>query len=173
MGKNNLSLATFGMQTDVEADASSARSYVLNMYGNKATFFPGPASDSPRLDNRQLASQLPPTEDAFKQHVLRERYQTSIWCKSHVAYPSLRSPVDNGWYLPDCQLEPVIYTKESAPQEVRDVTHIYCSDRDCRQPSKCHCLLNHLCCTEFCACRGDCQNTEAIVDCDRDNDNLD
>ena len=29
------------------------------------------------------ASQLPPTEDSFRQHVLRAMYQTAVWCHSH------------------------------------------------------------------------------------------
>lgn len=173
--KNNLSLVTFGMQNEVEADVSFARSYVLSLYRKKAKasssqdqlrYLLASTTDKP-------ASQLPPTGDAFKQQFLRARYQTSIWCQSHVAYPSLGSPVGNGWYLSDSQLEPIIYIKESAAEGVRDLSHMYCSDSDSLQSNKRHCLLNHLCSTEFCACRGDCQNTEAIVDSDRDDDNLD
>ena len=99
VNNGNFSLTTFGIQNDVEADVSSARSYVLSLYGKKAKtcssldqlrYLMASTTDKP-------ASQLPPTEDAFKQHVLRARYQTSIWCQSHIANPSLASPVGNGW----------------------------------------------------------------------------
>ena len=33
----------------------------------------------------ESASMRPPTEDAFKQHVvLRAKHQTRIWCNSHI-----------------------------------------------------------------------------------------
>lgn len=43
------------------------------------------------------ASMLPPTEDAFKQHILRAQYQTESWCEIHIANPPLISPVGHGW----------------------------------------------------------------------------
>ena len=173
--KKNPSLTTFGIQNDLEADISSARSYVLSFYGKKAEtcssldqlrYVLASTTDKP-------ASQLPPTEDAFKQHVLRARYQTRIWCQSHVAHPSPGSPIGNGWYLSDGVLEPKIYTKEPAPMEVRDLIHMYCTDTDCSQSRKCLCLENHLHCTEFCGCQGDCQNTTSSIDVDSDDDSLD
>ncbi len=101
-------------------------SYFLSLYEKKAKtcssldqlrYLLGSTTDTP-------ASQLPPTEDAFKQHVLRARYHTSIWCQIHIANPSLASPVGNGWNMSESQLEPVIYTKNPAPVEVRDLTHM-------------------------------------------------
>jgi hypothetical protein len=44
---------------------------------SKELFFAGPTTIFPGLDNKP-ASHLTPTEDAFKQHVLRARYQTNI-----------------------------------------------------------------------------------------------
>jgi len=43
------------------------------------------------------ASVLPPTEDAFKQHVLRAQYQVAVWCQSHIAKPVDMDPVGRGW----------------------------------------------------------------------------
>jgi hypothetical protein len=35
------------------------------------------------------------------------------------------------------QLEPVIYSKDSAPTEVRDLNHMYCLDHNCQQSNIC------------------------------------
>jgi hypothetical protein len=71
------------------------------------------------------------------------------------------------------QLEPVIYSKDSAPLDFRDLTHMYCLDHDCQQLNKCHCLLINLHSSKCCAWHGDCQNiSETVVDNDSD-DNLD
>ena len=106
------------------------------------------------------AAELPPTEDAFMQHVMKARYQVAIWCQSHIANPVLWELVGNGCKLLDGEhLEPVQYTKDVAPLEVRDLTHLYCKDHDCRITWKCQCLQTGLKCTEFCACSEDCCNS--------------
>ena len=43
------------------------------------------------------ANQPLPTEDAFKQHVLRAQYQVQIWNQSHIPKPEMASPFGNGW----------------------------------------------------------------------------
>ena len=48
--------------------------------------------------------------------------------------------------------EPVMYCKEAAPLEVRDIMHLYCKDDLCKESRKCQCLSVGLQCTEFCAC---------------------
>ena len=59
---------------------------------------------------------LPPTEDAFEQHVLRAMYQTGIWCRSQIPKPILWNPVGKGWTLKDgTSLKPVMFRKEPAP----------------------------------------------------------
>jgi len=78
------------------------------------------------------ANQLPPTEDAFDQHVSQAHYQVQIWNQSRIPKPEMASPVGNGWRISESrELHPVYYTKESAPAEVRDITHLYCSDKTC------------------------------------------
>jgi hypothetical protein len=76
----NQSFTTFGIQENVYIDVSSVRSFVLSLYGIKARncslldqlwYFLASTTDKP-------ASHLTPTEDAFKQGVLRARYQTNI-----------------------------------------------------------------------------------------------
>jgi hypothetical protein len=40
---------------------------------------------------------IPPSESAFKQHVLRASIQTKTWMTSHQAKPPVASPYDYGW----------------------------------------------------------------------------
>ena len=41
---------------------------------------------------------LPPTEDSFKQQVLRVKYQTRLWCQSYIASQEVVEPVGaNQW----------------------------------------------------------------------------
>jgi len=66
---------------------------------------------------------LPPTEDAFKHHVLRAKFQTNIWCQSHITKPAAEDPVGNGWFWNDeSGLQPTLFKQELAPAEVRDIT---------------------------------------------------
>jgi hypothetical protein len=39
---------------------------------------------------------LPPSEDTFKQHVLRSSYQTKIWLIAHIPKPAVGSPLEHG-----------------------------------------------------------------------------
>jgi hypothetical protein len=79
----------------------------------------------------KAAAMLPPTEDAFKQHVLRSLFQVTIWHQSHVAKPEVADPVGHGWTRgEDGTLQHKLYEKDCAPIQVRDITHLYCSDKE-------------------------------------------
>jgi hypothetical protein len=65
-----------------------------------------------------------------------------------------------------------MYIKEVAPIQVRDLTHLYCTDHDCNANRKCQCLQTGLKCKELCVCRGDtCHNT--LLDDESDTDDYD
>ena len=154
-------LKTFGHSDNITEEVSSAQTYILKLYSNKKT-------QCTNLDKLRytLASttdrsvaKLPPTEDTFIQHVKRARYQVSIWCQSHVQKPILWNPVGNGWKASDNGLVPVMHTKPIAPVQVRDLTHMYCTDSGCRENRNCQCRQSGLQCTEMCLCHcDDCQN---------------
>ena len=75
-----------------------------------------------------------PTDQALEQTVNRE-------AKSY------------GWARgEDGSLEHNLYQKQCAPLEVRDITHLYCNDKDCKVSGKYTCLLANLPCIESCAC---------------------
>ena len=94
------------------------------------------------------ATALPPTEDDFKQHVLRAQYQVAVWCQSHIAKPVDMDPVSHGWHVNvKDELCPTMYKNESAPAEVRHITHLYCTDKSCRG-QKCQCVIAGLECID-------------------------
>lgn len=84
---------------------------------------------------------------------MRAKYQVAIWTKSEQAQPEIWNPEGNGWKKnQEGFLQPVLYEKEAAPLEVRDLIHLYCTDDACTITRKCHCLVSGLWCTELCSC---------------------
>ena len=73
-------LNSFGQSNTLDQDIAAARKYILGIYSPKSTT----CASLDRLryilasTTDKSAAQLPPTEDAFKQHVMRARYQTAI-----------------------------------------------------------------------------------------------
>ena len=164
---------TFGLSDSVDDDFCAAQAYVLKFYSIKLKGAKCTSLNKLRhiyaSSTDRSAAQFPPTEDAFKQHVMRARYQASIWCQSHICNPVLDDPLYNGWKLTqESMLEPVMFTKEVAPVQVRDLTHLYCTDRDCSIGKKCQCVLSGLQCTDYCACHSNCCNKSITIDSDND-----
>ena len=151
-------LSHFGLTGNLADSLPMARHYALILYGQKKNqkgqqctsldelrYVLASTSDMP-------ASQLPPTQDSFRQHVLRAMYQTAVWCHSHQKKTVLWSPVGKGWRLMEGVMQPVMYEKAAALQKVRDLTNLYCKDKKCSQQKKCPCFAAGLPCTEFCSC---------------------
>jgi len=138
--------------------------YALSLYGSKSSHTLDQLRYVYACTSDKPASLFPPTDDAFEQHLKRANYQVAIWTHSHVAKPVLWNPDGNGWQVRDNKLEPVMFQKDAAPREVRDLTHLYCTDDDCRQSRTCHCISAGLTCTEFCSCSADdCPNVDDSV----------
>ena len=134
-----LSLAELGQSSDVTNRLPAATKHALLLYGVK-----GRSSQSlNRLrynyacKSDKSASLFPPTHDAFEQYI---NYQVAIWTHSHEANPDLWNPDGNGWQLRNNRLQPVMFERDAAPKEVRDLTHLYCIDEDCSQARICQCL---------------------------------
>ena len=98
----------------------------------------------------KTATMLPSTEHAFKQHVLRAKFLTLIWCKGHIPNQELIEPVGRSWS--DCDDGPKMHIQPSAPVEVRDLTHLHCTYTECVDAGKCSCLLAGLLCADDCFC---------------------
>ena len=151
-------LQTFGTCT-VEDACDMARKFILLLYGSDDQI---ESLDKLRhniaIKTVKSASKLPPTEDAFKLHVQRCQYQVKVWEKSHAKEPTISSPLEYGWKNTDCVLEPILMTIECAPKAVRDLTHLFCTDKTCENSVKCQCRLAGLECIDLCKCKGSCSN---------------
>ena len=51
----------------------------------------------------------------------------------------------------------VMILQRSLVTEVRDITHLYCTDKSCRG-QKCQCVIAGLECIDICTCGGECDN---------------
>ncbi|CAG9760430.1 unnamed protein product [Ceutorhynchus assimilis] len=116
----------------------------------------------------RTAAELPPTDDAFKQHLKRCIYQLKIWYSSHQAENHFEDPSRYGWILEENVWVPVLSTQEPVPDNLRKILSIRCSDKICNN-SRCICVTQGLkCCTE-CKCKS-CSNAIVIEDADSDSD---
>ena len=152
-----LSLAELGQSSDVTNACPTATKYALLLYGVKGRS----CQSLNRLrynyacKSDKSASLFPPTDDAFEQHIRRVNYQVAIWIHIDESKPDLWHPGGIGLQLRNNRLEPVMFERDGAPKEVRDLTHLYCIDEDCSQARTCQCLNAKLTCTEFCSCNCD------------------
>ena len=130
-------LADLGDEIHDSKFINAARHFLLMMYGVKMK---SSKSISTTLDDYRFviastpnksSSSLPPTENAFYQHIIRCKIQVQIWLSSHAPKPSLWIPIGNGWCLHGGVLTPVKMTIPPAPDELRDITHLYCKDSNC------------------------------------------
>lgn len=156
-------LATFH-EDDTDDSIAVARQFVLLLYAGKK------GRGVTTLDELRYvmatttdknAAMLPPTEDSFKQHVLRAKFQARLWCESHIAIQETVEPVGHGWSLCAEGITQTMFLQSPAPVEVRDLTHLYCKDKDCRNGRKCPCLLAGLECIGACSCT-DCENQNIV-----------
>ena len=91
---------------------------------------------------------LPPTYDAFYQHLLGAN------CKSFIWRPLIPQPISNGWHKENDQLLPTLMTKPPVPDTLLELIVCNCK-KGCKRNCKCD-----LACTEACQCEGgdDCEN---------------
>ena len=96
------------------------------------------------------SSQLPPCEDALKQHTIRANYQAAIWRRSLENYPCVPSPTNgHGWVNnEEGDLNIQWITTSPAPDAVLCLLSCKCK-RVCN-PSDCSCITNGLKCTPAC-----------------------
>ena len=63
---------------------------------------------------------LPPSEDTFKQHVLRSSYQTKIWLIAHIPKPAVGSPLEHGCKDGKFGLEPILFVGQMSSDVLQD-----------------------------------------------------
>ena len=75
-----------------------------------------------------------------------------IWTQSHIPKPDIPDPDGHGWFRDCTGLHQVLFTQESAPAEIRDITHLYRTDGNCAESTKCACMSAGLFCIDICDC---------------------
>lgn len=102
---------------------------------------------------------MPPTEDALHQHILRAHHQALVWRNANVPNPGIPNPTTSGWYLEDSQLMPRLMTKEGLTAECVKIATCACISK-CRPclTGRCKCKKNGLRCTLACKCADLCRN---------------
>ena len=114
---------------------------------------------------------LPPTYDAWVEHVKRAHCQASVWEQDLCLQPTMPNKFDLGWKNYNGSLLPILTGRPPAPEDVIQLVSCSCgayatSDRKVCSGNRCSCRRNGLECTEACRCEAEferCSNTEPIV----------
>lgn len=98
---------------------------------------------------------IPPTQDALRQHIKGAMYQANTWNLALVPRPFLPSPSDWGWVDTDAGWQPLWTTLPEASQACYELVHCGCK-KGCT--GHCKCKKAALKCTALCSCSGDCSD---------------
>ena len=105
---------------------------------------------------------LPPTSEAFRDHVKRAHLIAAQILASNEPHPSNLSPVEYGWTYDDLSkcFDSVTLPSgvEPAPVEVPQLIQCGCSSTKPCQSARCCCYSAHVKCSVFCVCHGLCSN---------------
>lgn len=147
-------LSSFGFGDHVTDDlVAEAREFFCTLYGR-----PGFSSlDKLRAhlfasSKRDLRS-LPPTEDAFRLHLLRSLCQFNLYKQAFLTNPSLLNPVDYGRHMDDGILLPTMMTKPSKPTSAK-LAFCKCK-KDPKCMINCPCSKASIPCIIACSCSGE------------------
>jgi len=114
---------------------------------------------NPKLNAAPQLKTLPPTNEAFEEHVYRAHLQTAIWKAVLEADPPSLNPVNYGWSLDRTTgiLVPVTLPIGVSPAPLDVLKMIKCG---CSPLRPCASSAAQLSCSMFCGCHGnnDCQN---------------
>ena len=109
---------------------------------------------------------LPPTTEAFHQHVLRAHLQAAIWRNALCEPPDL-NPEDFGWVMDsNGKLEPVPLPANVplVPESVKKIIKCGCSSLEPCSTARCSCTSAGISCSTFCACQASdsCRNPQTV-----------
>ena len=97
------------------------------------------------------SDQMPPTQDALRQHVLRANYQAGVWQRALEREPAIPGPAGHGWSLTsDQELSIAWMTKAPAPDNL--LLLISCQCQTGCDSGRCSCVHAGLRCTDACRC---------------------
>ena len=101
--------------------------------------------------NKSELRSLPPTEDAFKQHVLRALYQFRWWKQANKSNPNIPSVTDFGRNILNNYLVPITTVLPQVPPDLDVPSFCKCKSSMC-QSSRCSCVKADIMCTIACVC---------------------
>ena len=105
--------------------------------------------------NRGLSLQsLPPTDDAWRYHVLRAHYQTSVWKKAHLANPILPEVRKCGLEIKGDDYQPIFARTFIDLKKYSGFKKCQC--KNCSR--SCGCIRDGRKCLSSCGCGGHCRN---------------
>ena len=171
-------IASYGETEDYSINddhVTAARNLLMAVYGGQT--FSTLAAFRAHLfiaggSSKDLRS-IPPTEDAFKQHLLRCLYATLVQKRAHVQHPTIPAPTSFGWVM-KAYLKPVLMTKPSFPELTVSLTSCKCITSRCAK--NCSCKKSNLSCCLACKCEGKeekCDRTKNQQDVSSDSDKED
>ncbi|KAG0711912.1 hypothetical protein GWK47_019569 [Chionoecetes opilio] len=109
-----------------------------------------------KMKPEQGVDRLPPTQGAWKQHILRAHLQARIWAQDLVEKPNIPDPLTLGWKKEGDRLIPVLSSEAAAPDCVLELVKCGCGANNPAAPMKCtkrcSCKKHNLACTELCQC---------------------
>lgn len=123
---------------------------------------------NPKISSAPQLKSLPPTSEAFVEHVYRAHYQTLIW-KSSLSDqpPPSADPVHLGWMNTDSYLVPRMLPEDVhlVPTEVLQMIKCGCASRTPCSSGRCSCVVAQMSCSMFCNCHAgpDCNNVNTRV----------
>lgn len=94
---------------------------------------------------------LPPTEDSFRQHLLRCLYATLVQKRAHVPHPVLPVVTTFGWTM-ETFLQPVPMLLPPFPELTQSLTSCKCVASKCTK--NCSCKKSKVPCCVACKCEG-------------------
>ena len=105
---------------------------------------------------------LPPTDESFKQNVMRAHLQVATWLHALHMHPPPLKPTDYGWTKEEFSdaLTPTTVESDIAlvPQEILKLIRCSCKSQIPCNTARCSCKKSNMPCTVFCSCKGNCQN---------------
>ncbi len=107
---------------------------------------------------------IPPTDDAFRQHVLRAIFQTHTWVSADDPVPPSLNPFEYGWSTTSGIVKPVLMLKQHVPTNLSRDTYCRCKKKCIRN---CSCKKLNVKCEVSCSCRGqpnDCVRAQFEMD---------
>ena len=128
------------------------------------------------LTTTKSETNLPPSADSLKKHVLRANYQAAVHSKCLEQFPQCPSPKGHGWKIVEGELAIDWGDLPPAPSSLLELTHCSCKKTSCEKSTtgkgRCSCQQHGVPCTELCRCV-DCENSVSPKELELDEEGSD